>query len=985
MAAEARTEATPPKGSKAVARPAITRLRFQLRTLRDRTVAAVVATGLAVALGGVLLLGRAGLAVRNLERNQYAAMAAESRIRLDRLVNRDRSRLIEAAYSDPFYEQVHRGAAPPDSMIRPAFVDRFPAQFGDRFVAVYDLAGNVLYRWADESLPQVEKLLATPALFRMLDNREPTIGLVRNGDDLYWVGGVPVLPTNFTDQSQPIRGYLVVAQRFNPANLAPGTGDRSARLELTPLDNPKSPFQTRVDAGSSRDSVRVTFSLSDVFAQQTTLATLTTGRAEYRSVDSTIRWLMLAGLLGAIGIAAALFVVARRWLVEPVSRVSAALVPSQNNPFPSLIGSVSTAKEWNRLTGAINRLLTYSRGSQERLDRLTGVSADGPFERELVSGDWTFTPRFRQLLGLAGPESQPASVLADKLTTDDASAAVLGWLAAERPEPSSISREVSLRANPSTRLRFEASVATDSGGAPNRIVGRLTDLRPELAAREAVARATAERTAARATQGRFLSALAETWPTDPARRVEAVEQLRTIGAGLEGRLRPAPEAFDLFALLQELSGVEPEADLRIVPGVPERVIGDRAMLRSTLLLFLGTTGRRRAVLRADQPDRLHLDRIRISIEDQRPTPATEAAAIARALEIGDGDGDTDPMLAWRAAHFLAAAQGGTAHFAVEGDVATRSVVLPLIEVAQPARSEEPVDPAAADAAMWRTDSPDATFETPPTDSGRLSRPEPTIQLVADSTVTIDLDRPVDGPAAPLGDPFAAALAGGAEDAVRSARIALDEVPARLVQLRGGVRAGEARTAIENAVAVERVAGLLGAFDLARHCRDLIDAADHSYLDTAEQVLTSLESSWARTADALRPAGAAVTGVSPAAVEPAPAEPAAIDPATLEQLTASIGDGGLGAQLVSLFLGEAPGRIEAIERAAAAGNTTEIGAVAADLKGMCGLVGAEPMAVQCDRARSAGGADAIAIAATLRKEWERAQRVLDQLMSARIGA
>ncbi len=974
MAQEARTETAPPTPSKSEAkRPANLRRRFQLRTLRDRLVAAVVVTGVTIALGAAFLLGRAALAVRDLERNQYAGMASETRMRLDRLVNRDRSRLIEAAYSDQLYAQVGRGIAPPDSMIHPPFGNQFPSQFGDRFIAVYDLAGKALYRWTDESLPDVEHLVTGNALFRMLDNREPTIGLVRNGEELYWVGGVPVLPTNFTDQTQPIRGYLVVAQRFNPATLAPGTGDRSARFELAPLANLKTPFQTRVDAAGSRDSVRVTFSLPDVFAQQTTLATLTTGRAEYRTIESTLRWLMLAAVIGAAGIAGGLFVAARRFLVEPVSRLSAAMVPSQNNPFPSLIGSVSTAKEWNRLTGAINRLLTHSRGSQDRLDRLTGVTADGAFERDLSTGDWTVSPRFRQMLGLAGPEPLPA-VLGEKLAPDESMNELMAWLQAESPEPRSFARTIIRRAG-GEPLRFEATVGTDTAGVPNRITGRISDPGAEVALQDTLAKASAERDAGRAAQGRFLAAIAESWAARPTPPAETIEHLRTIGAGLEGTLAAKAEEFDLYALLQELANLEPGADLRIVPGVPEQVAGDRRLLRSAILAFLGTADRStRAVLRADQPNRLAPDRVRIAVEDHRVIPVAEAAVISRTLETGDAGG-TDPQLDWRAVHFLAQALGGTAALTIDGDLATRSltVLLPEVAAAAPA-APETVDPVA-DPVLWASDNADATFQEPSQGSDRPSRAEPVIQLVADATVTIDFDRDMTVDDVAIGAQFAGDLAKGTDDAVRTARIALAEIPARLRQLRGGVQAGEARTAIENAIAIERVGVLLGATELTHRCRDLIDAAEHSYLDTAEQLLTGLDQAWSRTGDALGPMFAS----------PAPESPA-IDPATLEQLMASLGEGALGTQLVTLFVGEAPERIEAIGRAAAAGNLVEVGTLAEDLKGMCGLVGALPMARQCDLTRLANGTGAVVTAVgALRHEWERVQRVLDQLTSARIGA
>ena len=118
-------------------------------------------------------------------------------------------------------------------------------------------------------------------LFRTLDNREPTIGVIRDGARLIWVAGAPILPTNYADASQPIRGYLVVAQPFNPALMAPSAGERGGRIEVAAMDPPKQPFRTRIETLRG-DSVRIDFSIPDVFAQQNTLASLTTGRGEFQ-------------------------------------------------------------------------------------------------------------------------------------------------------------------------------------------------------------------------------------------------------------------------------------------------------------------------------------------------------------------------------------------------------------------------------------------------------------------------------------------------------------------------------------------------------------------------------------------------------------------------------------------------------------------------------------------------------------------------------
>src|SRR5690242_11131063 len=97
----------------------------RLSSLRSRVTAGVAVAAFALAVITALVIGRAAFAVRDLERSQYAGMATETRFRLERLASRDRTRLMDVAFSDALYQLVNRGAAPPDSFIRPPFVERF--------------------------------------------------------------------------------------------------------------------------------------------------------------------------------------------------------------------------------------------------------------------------------------------------------------------------------------------------------------------------------------------------------------------------------------------------------------------------------------------------------------------------------------------------------------------------------------------------------------------------------------------------------------------------------------------------------------------------------------------------------------------------------------------------------------------------------------------------------------------------------------------
>ncbi len=980
----------------------------RLATLKARLAAGVGALGLVMVLISALVLGRASSAVRELERSQYAGIATETRIRLDRLVGRDRTRLMDAGFADGLYALVGKGIAPPDSFIRPNFAERFAAQYGDRFIGVFDLSGTRLFAWSDPTTPGLEAVAASNPLFRILDNREPAVGLIRRGDQLYWVAGVPILPTNYTDAAQPIRGYLVVAQPFNQTAIAPAAADRSGRLELNAFDAPKAPFRTRVVDASTKDSVRVEFTLPDIFAEQNTLAGLTTSRSEFRLVESRIFTATVIALLAIVALTAAAWVLAMKWLVGPTTRLAEILTPVQQGQVPGLVGSVSPATEWTLITSALNRLTSVSRTASERFERLTGAGIDGLFERDLASGDWTTNARFRDLLGLRDQEaSNPLPALADRFHPDDAPA-LLAWLGATAPTPAQFAANVRIRrpGRDWSPVRFEAVVGTDNTGAPARITGRIADRSEQRAAEASVAAVEANRAVDRQATGRFLAGVAETLPPEVAPAIR--RPLEIIGNGLAGSLAADPGPFDLYALLQDVANATPGSDLSIVPGVPDRVIGDRVLIRSAVERLIAAAGSAaRVAIRAEQPDRVALDLVRIVVEAKTTDSRTDRMArIEAALATGAADGP-DPLLDCRAAHFLAAALGGTAGAGAEGFLVRRWISIPLkpAPMAAPATGSADGEPdwGATDPASFSLETePTPAFPAPARPSGAQS-----VELVADATVTIDFDDPsVTKP--PVGTTVTTALAAGDQTALKAARIALADLPARLKEARGASKAGEIRTVAAIATTIQATATALEAFHLERACRDLIDAAESQYLESSDDLVRAIERAWTPVEAALQPyrAAAAASPAAPPAErdtkpeqaprpEPAPrpqpvttttADTPPIDQVTLEQLTASLADGsGLGTQLVTLFLTEAPSRIEAIERAAGAGDWAALRTSSGDLKGMCALIGAGPLADRCAVAGEAAGPAAWTEAMAIRSEWERVQRVLDGLMAARSGA
>ena len=957
----------------------------RLGTLRAR-VAAGLALGAVLTAGLIaFLLHRAAGAVADLERGNYSQLATDARVRLDRLAGRDRSRLIEVAFSDELYALIQKGPAAPDSFIRPTFPGRFVSQYGDRLVAIYELGGRVRFQAADPTIPGLAQVVANNALFRMLDNREPTVGVIRSGGQAYWVGGAPILPTNYADATQPIRGYLVIAQPFSAAALSPAAGERAGRLELSEMKSTSSPFRTRVEAASG-DSVRIEFAITDIFAQQTTLAGLVTGRGEFRKVEGALRALAVMGVLFAGGLAAVGWLAVTRSLVTPAVKMSAALAPVHSGQVPSLITASSAAVEWSTLTGAVNRLLANGRIGAERFDRLTSVVGEGAWEHDLNSGEWIGSPRFKRLLGYADHETiTPVVAFEQRLHPEDRER-VLTWLKSDAPSPRSFGALVRVvrPAGEESWFRLEAEVATDLGGSPIRVTGRLVDIASERAAAVRVGDAEAAAATSARGQGELLQALATTLASaDPSL---VARQLDWIGRGMTGTLAIEPTQFDLHSLMQEVSaesGVK--AELTVLPGVPSRVIGDRGLVREVLgYLVSQTIGSDAITIRAEQPDRGQPAQLRLVVEDRAPVEEAEIAIRRSALQTGTTAG-SDPALGWRMAHYLSRALGGRASAERAGPTTRTWFQVPLPGVVVPA-VVAPADFGSEGKPSWEeAPNPDATFADQAPSSARASGPVPRpsgpVELVADSTVTIRLDDAAPSVVPPIADRVRAALVAQDSGAVRTARIALADTPIRLIELRGAVRAGESRTVANISQAIRAIADALEARRMAARCGDILDAVESQYLETADDLVTSLDQAWSEVRSVIEPFG-----------QPAP-DPVAtaadsIEAGALEQLAATMtADGlGLGNQLVSLFLAEAPARVEAAERAADRGDLAALRGSLTDLKGMCGLVGAKTLASQCAAiAAEPNLADAGARLALLRKQYRGVQDILEPLLGVRAGA
>jgi HPt (histidine-containing phosphotransfer) domain-containing protein len=201
---------------------------------------------------------------------------------------------------------------------------------------------------------------------------------------------------------------------------------------------------------------------------------------------------------------------------------------------------------------------------------------------------------------------------------------------------------------------------------------------------------------------------------------------------------------------------------------------------------------------------------------------------------------------------------------------------------------------------------------------------------------------------------------------------LKDAPERARGIRGATNDGEVATARALAENLGGMAALVTADALAAACGAFVAAASESTSGLAPRL------------DAVDAALAAVTTDLNRVVRPpetATAAGAPINADTLAQLRASIAVDrlGLGGQLVSMFISEAPLRLEALERAALGQDHQALRSTADDLKNMCNLVGAGRLGAQCE----AFDADTPrpAQVATIRAELARARQTLEELLQA----
>jgi len=939
---------------------------------------------LAVAICTVVAAWRIQATLTDLEAGLHAQQVDQLRLRIARRAATSETRLRQLAFSDTLYADLGRLELEPDladSGYRPSQLESLIEAEGARFVGLYTIKGQSLFRWKRPGTDGVE--LTTNSVFRLLDNGEPAAGLMWQGGRLLWVAGAPVLPSA-GGRAGPIGGYLIALRPVVGGDLAaePGPADATIDLEEQPAN--REPVATTVDAYAGGDSIRAQVQLTDIFAGRTVLASIRSDRQSFRSAEHGFRLVLVIAMLAIVGLAAGGWWLTHRSLVQPVHRVAEALEPLQAGLTPSILAPPSSAPEWQVAAAAMNRMISHVRTAQERQERLFGAARDGVWELDLSTGAWTLSQRASELLGQV-PRGPHESLRLDDLAVAEHRKTLASAIERSAAESVPLHAEVELEipGGPRRWFRIEGRAVAGPHGRAGSLVGRLIALDEEHATRDAIDAMRTSLADAWRRHGRTLQEIAHR-----AETAGFSEDLEFIGRGwAEEVAADGAGPFDLHTLLQELAEEStPAASVSVAPGVAARVIGDREMVRRALRPLVANASRAggSVELRAERGNDSGPDAVRLVVRSEA-RDVDEAARSRMASLLGEGVEPADKevgaiALGLRVVHRAVTTLGGSAGVdLLADDQLSVWIALDL----PPAPEVAVVDPIAELEAEidWTDPTVVARCAKDVRISGSQFRPavaEPTVELVADASVTIDFD---DRPATADSDrlvnaAFAAQLVPGPNRsplALQMARSFLADAPDRLMELREAANEGEITTARSLTESLGGMAGMIGADRLVQSCSGVLLALDAGEPADLERALSGISQSLGDVVVTLR-------ALVPATDAERPADRPPIDAAILDQLRASVASdgGGMGGQLISLFLAEGPLRIAGLERAVATDDRSALTVTANDLRGMAALVGASGLASLC---ASPPGTDPSGWVQAIADELSRAVRVLESVIDA----
>jgi two-component system cell cycle sensor histidine kinase/response regulator CckA len=311
-----------------------------------------------------------------------------ARLAFNRLSNRARQQVDDYAFWDETVRLAQNPTAPgAPGFFRHNFVEWLPRNDYE-FIALLDRNRSSAFEWT--ASPEVRRpaQLTSPAILSHLARNGSLGGYVRDGNELYLVGGAAVRPSKRATDAQGtgVRGYLVVGGALHGELLRGLQRDLQLGIRILPPDTPIPDTPLHSETYASDDSVRILFHLAGVTGEPAAVIAIMDTRAELHRFAA---WTLYGEVIAVLLCAVAFFLVwlyGRRLLITPLGAIAGEIVAMHGRGVLSPISSPAPSEEWALFLSTFNDTVRSLRDSEQRYGALFDRAVDPYFLLEAPSG-----------------------------------------------------------------------------------------------------------------------------------------------------------------------------------------------------------------------------------------------------------------------------------------------------------------------------------------------------------------------------------------------------------------------------------------------------------------------------------------------------------------------------------------------------------------------------------------------------------------------
>jgi signal transduction histidine kinase/CheY-like chemotaxis protein/HPt (histidine-containing phosphotransfer) domain-containing protein len=291
---------------------------------------------------------------------------------LQRQFETDRLRLEAGAWWDQTYRHTGRGRfSTQDSFLRENFLDRYPRQYGDRFIGWWDEAGALRLVWHAEGEARLDQALAESGALAQVARWGSLAGLIQLQGRAYLLTAAQILPNGGPPGGAPPHGLLATLRPVEGA-LARSLSERlqqEVRLRPRAATDRGLWYEGGWAVVAGGDTAVARFPVMDVFGRPSLVMELRTPRDVLARLETWLRRsLLLVAALGA-ALLVLLAVAARRLLLVPAGRIAAALERMRVEGRLEHLDAGVSAREWSAFVEHFNGLVDANARAERALAR----------------------------------------------------------------------------------------------------------------------------------------------------------------------------------------------------------------------------------------------------------------------------------------------------------------------------------------------------------------------------------------------------------------------------------------------------------------------------------------------------------------------------------------------------------------------------------------------------------------------------------------